>query len=87
VLVIVFGIWWWFSSQSAGVNSVIAPTAQPNNGGTQAAVPAESQTIVSTDTSDASLNQDLTNIDSQLNGLASDSASVDASLNQSTTVQ
>ncbi|MFH1246239.1 MAG: hypothetical protein V1489_00495 [Candidatus Liptonbacteria bacterium] len=35
----------------------------------------------STDTSNAALDKDLSNIDSQLNGLASDTANIDQSLN------
>ena len=84
VLVIIGGIWWWLASSNAP-----SPAAQSNNSPSTAAgaVGVTTNQIVSTDTSDVSLNQDLANIDDQLNGLASDSANVDASMNQSTTAQ
>jgi cytoskeletal protein RodZ len=81
IVLVVLGVWWWFSPKSTGTNNSAASQATPSG----PAVP--SPAIVSTGTSDASLNQDLTNIDSELNGLSSDSAAVDQSLNQSTTAQ
>ncbi len=40
-----------------------------------------------TDTSDAALNQDLSSLDNQLNGLSSDSASINQSLNDQPVTQ
>ena len=85
-VVVVLGAWWWFASQNNGPQNTASPTVQ-SNAGAPAAASAQNQTIVSTSTSDTSLDQDLANTDSQLGGLASDSAAVDDSLNQSTTAQ
>lgn len=87
ILIIVLlggGIWWWFAANNQ--NTALSPTGQSNNV-SGAAAGATADQIVSTDTSDAALDQSLANIDGQLNGLASDSANVDASLNQPVTVQ
>jgi len=88
VVLVVLGVWWWFASQNAGTQNTVPPAAQSNSSAPAATnTQNQNQTIVSTGTSDASLDQDLANIDSQLGGLASDSAAVDTSLNQSTTAQ
>ena len=90
-IIVIGGAWWLLASRNAGPSSPTAPTAETNPGTMPAATtsPAQAQApaIVSTDTSDAALNQDLTNIDSELNGISADSAAVDTSMNQSTTAQ
>jgi hypothetical protein len=82
-IVVIGGIWWWAVSgnQSAqntqpgtAMNNSAQPTADNTTAGSNA---AGSNAIVSNDNSDASLDQDLANLDTQINGLSSDSASVD----------
>ena len=68
LIIIIGGVWWWNASQSA---TVFAPTT--------------TSTITSpSDTSNAALNQDLSSVDSQMNGLQSDNTAVDQSLSSST---
>ena len=68
LIIIIGGVWWWNASQSA-----------------TAIAPATTSTINSpSDTSDAALNQDLSSVDSQMNGLQSDNTAVDQSLSSST---
>ncbi len=89
VLIVAAGIIWF-----AMGNKSIAP-AVPGYSGTPASPTAETITPPTsavlptppTDDSNAALNQDLTSIDSQLNGLASDSASVDQGLNDQPVTQ
>ena len=77
-------------SPSASVSGNNAPSAPGNGsvaaGGNQAPSSVGSAPS-SQDTSDASLNQDLSNIGTQMNGLSSDSASVDAGLNDQPVAQ
>jgi cytoskeletal protein RodZ len=76
IVIIAGGIWWWYASKQNGTGGAPSSASQSNaeqNDGTAAPVLSQS-------TSDASLNQDLSAIDGQLNGLASDSASADQSL-------
>ena len=84
-VIVIGGVWWWVSmgtqnpSASSGTQSNAAQNGQPsvatNNttGGTSA--------ISATDTSDATLNQDLATLDGEMNQLSSDSASIDQGLN------
>lgn len=83
LVLIVAGIGWYMSSRNG--NGTVAPTASQSNAGQSASGTAQNTNAVantglSTGTSDASLNQDLSAIDGQLGGLASDTASVDQSL-------
>lgn len=77
IAVIVAAVIVWFvvprNSTAPGVQNVPVAGA-PGNA-------PSGLTTAPTDTSDAALNQDLANIDAQLNGLASDSASIDQGLN------
>ncbi len=74
VLVLVGGFLWWSSSEQsqvpAGGNMPAAQNGQ-NNG---ALAPAQN-------TSDASLNRDLSAVDNQMQGLSADTASADQGLN------
>ena len=92
VLLVIFGGWWYVSNQNAstaptgqsapvGYNASSAHTpSSPNTANTAAVISA-------TDTSDAALNSDLSTMNSQINGLASDSESVDQSSSQNTNTQ
>jgi len=83
VAIIVGGIWWWMAPQS---NVAMAPSSANNTN-----MPANvTSTVNSSNTastsypqgdSNQSINQDLTSVNSQLNGLSTDSASVTQSLN------
>ena len=68
ILVIVAGIWWYFSRPSA---SPTQPIQTGSAGGT----------VTAGNNSNAALDQDLSTIDSQLNSLSADSASIDQGLN------
>jgi len=71
LIIIIGGVWWWNASQSA---TVFAPTTT-------------STITSSSDTSNATLNQDLSSVDLQMNGLQSDNTAVDQSLSSSTSNQ
>ncbi len=66
IVVVAGAIWWYVAAQNP---------AEPETYGTN----ATSSVAMSQGTSDQSLNQDLTQIDAQMNGLSSDSASVNQS--------
>lgn len=70
IILIGGGIWWWNASQMSGTET---GTATSPNGG--------SDTLSAGANSDAYLNSDLTNMDTQINGLASDSANINQSMN------
>jgi cytoskeletal protein RodZ len=80
VLIIVGGIWWWVVSQS---NVAMAPSN--NNMPANTTSTANSSSAASTSypqgDSDQSINQDMVSVNSQLNGLSSDNASVTQSMN------
>lgn len=82
VILAVIGLaWWWMATYGQGAmpgstSSSMSETSAPAGSIATSTVPPASA-IVSTGTSDAALNQDMTNINAQLNGLASDTASVD----------
>ena len=82
VIVVGGGIWWWAASMNATTGNS-AGTNQPVYGNQNSA----SSDTVSTDTSDSAMDQDMTNINAQMNGLSSDSANVDSSMNATTTQQ
>ena len=88
-VVVVGGAWWWLSmSQTAvapanqNITSQNNPSAQTQTGGTAGANGAAPQTngVSATDNSNAALQTDLSNIDSQMNSFASDNASVNQGL-------
>jgi cytoskeletal protein RodZ len=70
VVIVVGGIWWWVVSQS---NVAMAPS---NNNSSSTASTSYPQ-----GDSDQSINQDMTNVNTQMNGLTSDNASVTQSMN------
>jgi hypothetical protein len=92
LVVIVGGVWFALSRNKGGQQAMVSPaqpttpvTTQNQNPATPqtpSVAPSATQTTSPTDTSNAALGQDLTNIDSQINGLNSDSANVDQSLSQ-----
>lgn len=67
-IIVIGGIWLWLS----GNNNEANPAAQSNTANNQTATVSDNNT---------SLDQDLANLDVQLNGLASDSASINDGLN------
>ncbi len=76
--VVIGGIWWWVASQS----SVAAPAVTNENG----SLPNSTQTTTATTSypqgdSDQSIDQDMTSLDAQMNGLNSDNASITQSMN------
>ncbi len=85
LIVIIGGVWWWNASQSASTvtsttsntpagNMPVAPVAPAPSDSTQVL------TTAPTDNSDAALSQDLSSVGTQLIGLTSDNAAVDAGL-------
>ena len=81
VLIVVVVVVVWLvtagnSTNSSAPTGQASPAAAPQSGSTSGVLQTSP-----TDTSNTSLNQDLQSIDSELNGLASDSASVSQGLN------
>lgn len=85
VIVIVAGtaIWWWSMGQGSPVG--YNTTNSGNPGGTTNTPSGGSS--LSQGNTNAELNQDLAQIDSQVNGFSSDSASIDQSLNDQSVSQ
>ena len=77
VILAVIGLAWWWLMGNNRSGSVVVGTAAPM---TAANGVAPESAIVSTGTSNSDLDQDMSNIDAQLGGLSSDSASVNASV-------
>ena len=82
VLVVLAG--WWFMSQQSTSSPTANTTSQPANqtprtNNVSGNVSANTA-ISAKDNSDAALNQDLNNVDSQMNGLNSDNANASQSL-------
>ncbi len=81
VVIVVGGIWWWMASRSGG------PVSENYTAPTSTAAGAASSTASSTQTaypqgnSDQAINQDMTSLNAQMNGLSSDNASVTQSMN------
>lgn len=79
VVVVGGGIWWWSMSHTATQSPATATTAQTqtqagNSNGTQASsAPAGN--------SDQAINQTMANVNAQMNGFSSDSASINQGLN------
>src|SRR5580692_10654755 len=88
IVVIVVGLgWWYFASQQSmsgnqGAYSNPAPTGTVSTT-TQGGQPAQQNGagVSAANSSDAALANDVTSIDTQMNGLNSDSASADQSMN------
>lgn len=81
IIIIIGIIWWGMAGQSGAPAPVNQPPTSQNNPPATQNTPANSGLPASTDNSDVALTQDLSLIDSQMNKLNSDSASVDQGLN------
>jgi cytoskeletal protein RodZ len=83
-VIVIGGIWWWWvASQSAA--PAMAPAMNGTSTGANMAAasgtPASASTSYPQGDSDQSINQDMTNLNAQMNGLNSDNASVTQSMN------
>jgi hypothetical protein len=76
-IAVIGGVLWWMSS-----NQVPATTTQTSMSasGTPSPSPA-SPTPAAADNSDQSINQDMTNVNTQMNAFTSDSASINQGMN------
>ena len=79
IIILVIGVWIWFANSPSGASSAL------NRNNLPSATPGTSQPTMSApaNTSDTAIDQDLRSVDSQLNGLNSDSANIDTSLSSS----
>lgn len=75
-VIVVGGIWWWAASQNSG-----APAVTATNGGGSPVASTTASTSYPQGDSDQSINQDMTSVNAQLNGLSSDNASITQSMN------
>jgi hypothetical protein len=85
-VVVIGGIWWWIASGQTAVSPTSYPTGQAQSQSsttpTATAQPAApSNAISATDNSNAGLQANLSNIDTQMNGFSSDNASVNQGMN------
>ncbi len=76
IAVVAGGAYWWL----AGQNNASAPSAPPS-GSISSNTAANAQPTLTSGNSNADLNQDLATINAQMNGFATDSASMSQSLN------
>ncbi len=76
-IVIVGGIWWWMASRT-GANVPSSPAASSNNAN---ATSSTSTASLPQGNSNQAINQEMTSINAQMNGLSSDTASVSQSMN------
>lgn len=77
-VVVIGGIWWWAAGQAG------APSVSSGNNASTTTTSTASTTASSSypqGNSNQSINQDMTNLNTQLNGLNSDNASVTQSMN------
>jgi hypothetical protein len=83
VIIVVVAIVWFVMGQNGAAPSAPAYPAPTSQNAPAANVPSATGGLTASpsDTSNAALNQDLTDINNQLNGLASDTASIDQGLN------
>ena len=79
VLVIIFGGIWWYGQ--SGTNIPTSNTLAPQSGQSGAQNTQGQNAVSAQNNSDASLNQDLSSLDTQLNSLSADSQSVHQGLN------
>jgi hypothetical protein len=89
VVVIGGGVLWWMHTNQTSMAPTATTTAPTP---TQAQTTPQTQTppsngISMTDNSDAALQTDLSNIDSQMNGFSSDNASINQGLNDQPVAQ
>ncbi len=85
VVVIILGlIVWWYAGSNGSQPAPVAPVAQTqadqvaSASAAAAAVPVAGLSTSAKDTSDAALDKDLSSVNTQINGLSADNASVDA---------
>ncbi len=84
VIIVIAGVLWFVTrgiAPSAPGTSGTSTTPNSLSVGSIAPPTSSALPTPATDVSNAALNEDLTSIDNQLNGLASDSASIDQGLN------
>jgi len=86
IVVVGGGAWWWMGMGNSGISQVPtnpAPQTAMVGGNTNTTPSSTPQGngISMTDNSNAALQADLSNIDSQMNGFSSDNASVNQGLN------
>ena len=76
-VIVIGGIWWWAAGQAG------APTAPGGNNAstTNSTASTTASSSYPQGSSNQSINQDMTNVNAQLNGLNSDNASVTQSMN------
>jgi hypothetical protein len=92
VLIVIAGIAWFVMGNKGLAPSApgsYGTTASPSSPNAESIAPPTSSALPTspTDDSNAALNEDLTSINNQLNGLASDSASIDQGLNDQPVTQ
>ncbi len=75
-VIVIGGIWWWWAASQTG-----EPAMNSNSYGNTPATSTGSTTGATTTDSDQAINQDMTSVDAQMNGLSSDNASVTQSMN------
>jgi hypothetical protein len=83
-ILVIGGIWWWNSSMqntNQALNYQTQNTPAPANSGNNGNTTGNSGAISASDNSNASLNSDLSNMDTQMAGFSSDSASINQGLN------
>jgi cytoskeletal protein RodZ len=85
-VVVVGGIWWWVAASKTAEAPAVSTTQTQNMTPTSTAMntstpPAPSNGVSATDSSNAALQADLSNIDTQMNGFSSDNASVSQGMN------
>lgn len=85
VVVVAGGAWWWMSMSQTAVAPVNSnhpfPETQTQPMQPTPTTPTSNNGVSMTDDSNAGLQTDLSNIDSQMNGFASDNASVNQGMN------
>jgi cytoskeletal protein RodZ len=88
VVVIGGGVWWWVSMSQTATAPTTSQTLQPTSTAqtammtpTSTPTSTPSNGVSATDDSNAALQGDLSNIDTQMNGFSSDNASVTQGMN------
>ena len=88
VVIVVGGLWWWWMASQGGApasnnNNSVGTTTASNPAAVSSSTASGTQTVASypQGDSDQSINQDMTDLNTQMSGLSSDNASVTQSLN------
>jgi cytoskeletal protein RodZ len=74
------GIWWWVAANNNVGTPPMASTTTPNGTSSEPTSTASSTPLPQGD-SDQSINEEMTDINTQMNGLSSDTANVNSSMN------